>query len=156
MQSAEKYIVFPENIAYSYRMEKLLDKDVSIVLGKQKYATQISARNHQLIADEPKTAGGTDKGFAPYELLLASLGSCTAVTLRMYADRKEWDLQQIDVQLNMEQEITKEGKHTVFLRQLKLKGDLDDKQKERLLAIAKQCPVAKILNGEIEIQSQLV
>ncbi len=137
-------------------MEKLLEQAISITLGKQKYATQITARNHTLIADEPKEEGGSDTGFAPYELLLASLGSCTAITLRMYANRKEWDLQQIDVKLNIEQTSTKEGKHTVFHRDIKLKGNLDDKQKERLLAIAKQCPVAKMLNGQIEIKSQQV
>ncbi len=137
-------------------MEKLLEQGVSISLGKQNYATQIHARTHKLVADEPKKDGGTDTGFAPYELLLASLGSCTAITVRMYADRKEWDLQHIDVALNMEQETTKEGKHTIFFRELKLTGNLDQKQKERLLSIAKQCPVAKILNGRIEINSQLV
>jgi putative redox protein len=137
-------------------MEKLLEQGVSISLGKQNYATQIQARTHKLVADEPLKAGGTDTGFAPYELLLAGLGSCTAITMRMYADRKEWDLQHIDVKLNMEQETTTTGKHTVFSREIKLTGNLDDKQKERLLSIAKQCPVAKILNGQIEINSRLV
>lgn len=137
-------------------MEKLLEQDVHISLGTEKYTTQINVRTHTLIADEPTTIGGADKGFAPYELLLASLGSCTAITIRMYADRKEWDLKHIDVILNMEQEETKTGKHSVFHRALKLEGNLDIKQKERLLAIAKQCPVAKILKGQIEIESALV
>lgn len=137
-------------------MEKLLQNDVFVALGTEKYTTKITTRTHQLIADEPVDAGGVDKGLAPYELLLASLGSCTAITVRMYADRKEWDLQHIDVQLGLEQENTKTGKHTVFLRKLKLTGNLDEKQRERLLAIAKQCPVAKVLNGQIEIKSQLV
>ena len=137
-------------------MEKLLPNDVFIALGTEKYTTKITTRTHQLIADEPTVLGGVDQGFAPYELLLASLGSCTAITMRMYADRKGWDLQHIDVQLGLEQENTKEGKHTFFNRAIKLTGNLDEKQKERLLAIAKQCPVAKVLNGKIEIKSTLV
>ncbi len=137
-------------------MEKLLENDVRVALGEQKYTAQASARQHTLVADEPIKGGGSDLGFAPYELLLASLGSCTAITVRMYADRKQWDLQHIDVQLNMEQETTVHGKHTVFIRQLKLTGNLDDKQRQRLLQIAKACPVAKILGGKIEINSQLV
>jgi putative redox protein len=137
-------------------MNKLLKSDVQVALGRQKYTAQVYARGHVLIADEPIEDGGSDLGFAPYELLLASLGSCTAITLRMYADRKLWDLQHVDVQLNMEQESTEHGKHTVFTRRLKLTGNLDDGQRQRLLQVAKACPVAKILSGKIEINSQLV
>lgn len=137
-------------------MEKLLQQNVNISLGTEKYTSKINARTHELIADEPTDIGGADKGFAPYELLLASLGSCTAITMKMYAERKEWGLEAVDVSLNMEQEETKTGKHTVFLRTIKIQGNLDLKQKERLLAIAKQCPVAKILKGQIEIESMLV
>lgn len=136
-------------------MEKLLKQDVSIFLGAEKYTANVEARTHKIIADEPTDIGGADKGFAPYELLLASLGSCTAITLRMYADRKEWNLESVAVSLNMEQEETKTGKHTVFKRTIKLQGNLDSKQKERLLAIAKQCPVAKLLKGQIEIESSV-
>ena len=137
-------------------MEKLLENGVRIALGKEKYTTVAYARKHTLLADEPYGHGGSDMGFAPYELLLASLGSCTAITMRMYAERKRWDLQHVDVQLNMEQETTAEGKHTVFLRDVKLTGNLSDEQRQRLLQIAKACPVAKVLGGKIDIVSRLV
>lgn len=137
-------------------MEKLLENGVRIALGKEKYTAVAYARQHTLLADEPYSDGGSDMGFAPYELLLASLGSCTAITMRMYAERKQWDLQHVDVQLNMEQETTAEGKHTVFLREVKLTGNLSDEQRQRLLQIAKACPVAKVLGGKIDIVSRLV
>jgi putative redox protein len=136
-------------------MEKLLQTDVKVNIGHDKYAARIDTGNHQLVADEPVTKGGQDTGPAPYQLLLASLGSCTVITVKMYAERKGWDLQSVDVSLNMEQETTTEGKHTVFLRRLQLQGNLTDEQRQHLLKIAEKCPVAKLLTGKIEITSQL-
>ncbi|KAB2914263.1 MAG: OsmC family protein [Bacteroidetes bacterium] len=137
-------------------MEKLLDNDVKVFLGGEKYTTQIDTVNHVFLADEPENKGGFDKGPAPYQLLLASLGSCTAITVKMYAERKNWPLENVHVTLNMEQEDTPQGKHTVFIRKLHLAGALSQEQQERLLTVAKACPVAKILTGTIEIDSRLV
>jgi putative redox protein len=137
-------------------MEKLLETDVKISIGQEKYLAHINTGNHAIVADEPVAKGGKDAGPNPYQLLLASLGSCTTITVKMYAERKGWDLQSIDVALNMEQETTQEGKHTVFMRRLQLRGNLTDEQRQRLLQVAKACPVAKILTGKIEIDSQLV
>lgn len=136
-------------------MEKLLDNDVKVFLGGEKYTTQIDTVNHMFLADEPETKGGFDKGPAPYQLLLASLGSCTAITVKMYAERKNWTLENVHVTLNMEQEETPQGKRTVFIRTLQLNGTLSQEQQERLLTVAKACPVAKILTGTIEIDSRL-
>ena len=75
------------------------DKSVVVRVGREKYTTEIVARSHSILVDEPKKYGGKNAGMSPYELLLASLGSCTAITLRMYADKKEWDLREVKVHL---------------------------------------------------------
>ncbi|MDE3253748.1 MAG: OsmC family protein [Bacteroidota bacterium] len=114
---------------------------------------QVSIRNgrHEMKADEPMDLGGGDTGPTPDALLEASLASCTAITLRMYANRKNWSISSISVLVNLER---KEGK-TFFTRVIDLQGDLDPTQKNRLLEIAKACPVSKTLLGEINIDSQL-
>lgn len=116
-----------------------------------KYRVQLDNGRHLFGADEPVDKGGQDTAPAPDELLEASLASCTAITVRMYAERKQWALEQIDVAVNLERA---EGK-TVFTRNITLKGNLDAEQKERLLQIAKVCPVSKTLTGSIEINTAM-
>jgi putative redox protein len=87
--------------------------------------------------------------------LLASLGSCSVITLKMYAQNKKWDLISVDVKLNIEQVQKENEKITVITRKISLSGNLDSEQKERLLAVAKACPVAKTLTGTVEIESSL-
>lgn len=115
------------------------------------YRVQLQNGRHEFAADEPMDNGGTDTGPAPDELLEASLASCTAITLRMYADRKEWKLTTIEVTVSLERKDNK----TIFTRSIQLEGDLDETQRERLLQIAKACPVSKTLLGEIAINSHL-
>lgn len=115
------------------------------------YRTEITARSHVLVADEPMKLGGTDAGPAPYEFLLASLGACTSITLRMYASRKSWPLAGLDVDLAL----VTEGEARRIDRRITLHGDLDATQRERLLEIANSCPVHKLLTGAIDIQSRL-
>ncbi len=130
---------------------------VKVTIGLEKYTTQLYAGNHHFIGDEPAEYDGADLGPAPYDFLLGSLGSCSAITIRMYADRKEWNLEGVEISLGMEKE-KKEGNDfiTHITRNVKLIGDLDDKQKDRLLKIADACPVAKILKNEIRVASNLV
>ncbi|HCL06704.1 MAG TPA: hypothetical protein DHW64_12415 [Chitinophagaceae bacterium] len=116
-----------------------------------KYRVQLDNGRHLFGADEPEEKGGQDTAPAPDELLEASLASCTAITLRMYADRKQWNLEQVEVEVNLERV---EGK-TVFTRNIILKGNLEEEQKERLLQIAKLCPVSKTLSGTIEIKTSI-
>lgn len=131
--------------------------------GASGYRTQILAGPHEFVADEPVKNGGEDAGPDPYGLLLAGLGSCTSMTLRMYADRKEWPLEEIRIDLEHERVHaddcadceTGQGKVDVITRRLSLSGDLSDDQRQRLLEIADRCPVSKTLTSETIIHSEL-
>jgi putative redox protein len=106
---------------------------------------------HSWAADEPIADGGTDTGPSPTELLEASLAACTAATLRMYADRKQWPLATAKVTVHAELQ----AGVTHLYRTLTFGGELTHEQRERLLQIARQCPVSKMLTGEIRIESDL-
>ena len=105
-----------------------------------------------IIADEPVEKGGKDTGFSPKELLTASLSACTSATLRMYIDKKGWDIPEIKVETEL---IEMEGK-TLFVRKLEFIGTIDEDQKKRLVLVANACPVHKILSGTIEIETELI
>lgn len=123
-------------------------------IGKEHYATEIkSPTGNIVIADEPKAIGGKDLGFAPQELLIAALAACTSATLRMYADRKGWDLEKVLVDISLERD--ESDSKTIINRQLQFEGTLDEKQRERLVAIANRCPVHKILSQPIEIHTNV-
>jgi len=123
-------------------------------IGKEKYKITItSPSGNVLIADEPEDTGGKDLGFSPNELLASALAACTSATLRMYADHKQWDLQ--EVKLNVELDYNKEAGQTLITRTITLVGELDEQQRARLLAVANACPVHKILTHEIEIRTEL-
>ncbi len=108
--------------------------------------------DHFYLADEPVSLGGKDLGPAPYELLASALGACTVMTLRMYADLKKWDLKGLNVEVSYRKEDSDDGKSKVdmFTREIEFIGDLDEKQRERMLAIANKCPVHKTLSSTIE------
>lgn len=121
------------------------------VIGTTGYATDIVVGgHHRLIADEPVSGGGTDAGPAPYDLLVASLGACTAITLRMYADRKGWQLASLAVDLR----IVRAGEGMRIERTLAIEG-LDAEQKARLAEIAEKTPVTLTLKGGIPIHTTL-
>lgn len=115
------------------------------------YSVKLQNGRHEFSVDEPKDLGGGDTGPAPDELFEASLASCTAITLRMYADRKKWPVAEINVTVDVERVGTK----TVFTRSIQINGGIDEAQRQRLLEIAKACPVSKSLLGEIEINSEI-
>ena len=124
---------------------------------------EIRAGQHVFIADEPLEAGGTDEGPGPYELLLAALGACTSMTLQIYARRKQWALEKVEVSLSHDRIyaqdcaecVTKEGKITRIERYISLTGELSDEQKNRLLEIAQRCPIHRTLTSEILIKDYL-
>ncbi|MGK9116635.1 OsmC family protein [Olivibacter jilunii] len=134
----------------------MAEVNVTVTIGKERYKTEVSNGRNIVIADEPESMGGTDQGLGPKELLLSSLGSCTAITLRMYADRKQWDLQEVIITVKMEVVPSSHQQTTYIKNHIKLIGNLDDDQRQRLLQIAELCPVHKILSNPIVIDSNLV
>ncbi len=135
-------------------MGNLIEKDIVGHIGTQKYLCTINWRNGQLIMDEPLSNEGKDLGSDPFSTLLASLAGCTLATLRMYIDRKGWDIPEITISLNATQE--SEGElETIFSRQISFSKDIPNEQKERLLLIADKCPVSKILKGKVTINTML-
>jgi putative redox protein len=124
---------------------------VTAIIGKEHYRTELLVSGKTVIADEPEELGGTDAGPAPGEFLMMSLASCTAITLRMYADRKKWDVSKIKVEVASEKADSK----TIFVREISLEGSLDESQRQRLLQIANSCPVHKTLTNPIEINTNL-
>jgi putative redox protein len=120
-------------------------------INQSHYQTVIEIDHHVFISDEPIKAGGKDEGPNPQGLLLASLGSCTAITLRMYIDRKMWVVDDITVNL----ELFKIDGTTLIEMQLNFTGELTDEQKKRLVQIADACPIHKMLTGKIIIETGL-
>jgi len=135
-------------------------KEVIAKIGRDKYRTVLTNGTHQVIGDEP-TPYGTDEGPDPYSFLLMSLGGCVAMTIRMYADRKKWDLENVEVQLSQERVYqkdceeceSKDGYVHHIEKKVKLTGNLDEKQRARLMEIADRCPVNKTLLNEIKIKT---
>lgn len=115
------------------------------------YRVKLQNGRHEFSADEPKDIGGEDTGPTPDELLEASLASCTAITLRMYAERKKWPVAEIMVTVELERKDNK----AIISRKIVINGTVDEEQRQRLLEIAKACPVSKTLLGEIEINSHI-
>lgn len=130
----------------------------------QGFLNNINANGHQLVADEPIALGGTNLGPSPYDLLASALGSCTAMTLNMYARHKNLDVSEVLVQVKHErihaQDCvdceTQVGKIDVFKREISIQGKLDEAQHQRMLEIADRCPVHKTLENEIKIETALV
>ncbi len=127
------------------------------------FVQEIVAGRHQLRSDEPVSVGGTDTGATPYDLLLAALGSCTSMTVGMYARRKQWPLMRVTVRLSHSRVHardcavcdTEEARLSVIERDVELDGPLSRAQRDRLLAIANRCPVHLTLTSRIEVRTTL-
>lgn len=156
------------NWAYRYlnlheKPRLLTDKEVVVRTGGKGYTSEILAGKHSLLADEPAEVGGDDLGPSPYDYLLASLGACTSMTLRMYADRKKWDLKEVRVHLEHYKDYPEDAgqmddpksKLDHIDREIEMEGNLDDSQRQRLFEIANKCPVHRTLHSEIIVKSKL-
>ena len=124
-------------------------RNVKARWAKGKFAQDAEVAGHRIRSDEEVEKGGEDTGATPHELLLAALGSCTAMTLKVYAERKGWPLEDVNVTLNA---VNGEGAY-IITRQVALHGNLDAEQRQRLLEIADKCPVHRTLSGEITINT---
>jgi putative redox protein len=134
-------------------MKYKFEKPVAGEIGLVKYRCTIAWRNGKFIADEPLSSGGRDEGPDPHTLFLSSLVSCTLITLRMYIDRKNWDIPAISVEANLFQNRKEDKLVTYIDRDIKLLSTVNDEQREKLTEIAKSCPISKILEGEIFIRT---
>ncbi|MEE9118507.1 MAG: bifunctional alpha/beta hydrolase/OsmC family protein [Calditrichia bacterium] len=156
-QWAQRYINIPD--------EKKPETELQVVASlpdSEKFTTQIKAGKHFLVADEPESIGGNNFGPSPYELVSSALAACTAMTIRMYADRKEWPIEEVNVHIKHSKihaddcntcESSNASKIDKFLRVIEIKGDLDASQRKRLMEIADKCPVHRSLHSEIQIES---
>jgi putative redox protein len=133
-----------------------------VVCTESALCTEVKANGHDLVADEPPALGGSDAGPTPYDYLLTALGSCTAITVRMYADRKGWPLDTVTVRVehgrihakDCEECETKSGRIDRVELELELEGPLEAEQRERLREIADKCPVKRTLGSEMLIETR--
>ena len=130
--------------------------EVLVSIGETSYTTTISYEDLNILADEPIEVGGQNKGLAPTQLLLSSVGACKAITMRMYANRKEWKVDKIDIQVSSEVQRSEQQQTTYIKCNIFIEGDLDEEQKKRLYAIGEKCPVHKMLMNPIVIESNLI
>lgn len=157
----ERYFESKPNLMLDTKGEQLV---AHLNLLEDNFTTSIQTEKHAMIADEPESIGGDDFGPSPYEYLNASLAACTVMTLKMYAERKQWDLKEVFVYLSyskrhsdeLEIDIDKPGYLDFIDKKLKFVGDLDDKQKSRLKEIASRCPVHRTIASEVIFNTELI
>ena len=128
---------------------------ISAQIDTRLYRTEVqSASGNIMISDEPQILGGKNLGLNPTELLAASLASCTVITLRMYINRKQWDVSDIKVKIDFERD--SERNVSLFTRKIEVIGEVDETQRQRLETIANSCPIHKTLTHSIEIKTTLI
>lgn len=159
---AARYI-FDEGLEQPVQKERG-SRDVLVKeTGGSRYENRVMIGDHHFIADEPVEVGGGGRGPDPYEYVTAGLGACTSMTIRMYANRKDWPLESVSVRLTHEKDYAEDCEHCeenrkvdVFDRTITLKGDLTEDQRARLLEIADRCPVHRTLHEPVEVRTRLV
>ncbi len=125
------------------------------VLLNKNYLAESKMRNHIVVIDEPVEVGGDDNGPTPIEYLLSAIGSCVAITLRMYAEHKGWDLGKITVDVSQETETTPDGIKKSLLENISFENEITNDQRKRLLNIAGKCPVVKMVKTETMIETAI-
>lgn len=135
-----------------------------IHLGKTGYKTEITCGDHHFIADEPESVGGTNQGPTPMQMLVGALGACMAITVRLYAERKKWPLEGVEIDVNLErfagQDYAAYTGDSLFVHEIKNRivfhGPLDDNQREKLLEIVNKCPVHRVLEHPVFFIDELL
>ena len=141
-----------------------MNRGVSLESGSARYLQNISIGSHRILADEPSDSGGADLGPNPYELLMAALGACTSITVRMYAERKKWPLEGVRIGLSCAkvhaQDSAESDARPVLIDRIELEialvGDLTEDQRTRLLEIANHCPVHRTLTSQVQVVTRSV
>jgi len=141
-----------------------MSRSVSVTSGSTRFVQNVSVGTHVFQADEPREHGGTDAGPDPHELLLAALGACFAITVQMYADRKQWPLEAVHVDLsfakvpaeNRSDSDTKSGMVDGIEMGISFSGDLSEEQESRLLEVGGKCPIHRIVTSPVPIQTKLL
>ena len=138
--------------------------EVQVAEGNRRFLRDVYSDDHRWLADEPKRMGGDNLGPDPYEHLLAALGTCTSMTIRMYANRKSWPLTDVVIDLSHDRIHAKDCEECedlpegsmleILARRIRLEGDLDAEQRQRLMEIADRCPVHRTLEGQLEIRTE--
>jgi len=160
---AGRYLDLPDESDITRMPRGSIDNRVTVSTGAEGFRSEIFANGFPLVADEPLAYGGSNEGPSPYEYLLVALGACTAMTVQMYARRKGWPLEEAVVRLSHHKIHAddcrdcdeKVRKIDMFERELELRGELDDVQRQRLLEIAEMCPVHRTLTGTVRIETTL-
>lgn len=158
---AKRYLTLRERVAENLKTEHQVLASLDTI---DAFTTQMKVGTHSMLADEPKSFGGNDFGPSPYEFVSAGLAACTVMTLQMYAKRKSWPLENVEVHISYskihaqdcENCETNSSKIDIFRKEIRFTGALDDKQKKRLLQIADKCPVHKTLHSEVQVITTLV
>ena len=151
---AQRYVKLPEE------NELKTDHQIVAQIGSEGFTTEIKAGIHSMLADEPKSIGGDNLGPTPYGYLLSALGSCTAMTMRMYADRKGWKIDHINVHLSHTKDHCEHcmdsekpnARIDVINRKIEIVGDLTDDQRKRMMIIADKCPVHRTLHNTVGVR----
>ncbi|TVZ55236.1 putative redox protein [Lutibacter sp. Hel_I_33_5] len=133
----------------------MASKVSKVTLTNKKYLAEVQMRNHFAVIDEPLKSGGGDTAPTPVEYLLTAIGGCVSITLRMYAERKGWDLGKIHVEVSQKEELTKDGIKKSLVEEISFENEVTEEQKSKLLIIAGKCPVAKMVKGETAIESKI-
>ena len=155
---ATRYLDLPKE-----KTKLITNEQVVVQTGRDKFTTQIKMGKHTITADEPESVGGNDFGASPYELLLAGLGACTTMTMKMYANRKGWEVDNITVHLSHEKRHADDyqdsenptAKLDHIDKTIEIEGNLDEKQRQRMLNISKKCPVHRTLQSDIVINTEM-
>lgn len=125
------------------------------ILTTSNYFAEATMRNYKAAIDVPINKGGNNKGPTPVEYLLTAIGSCVAITIRMYAERKNWDVGEVTVNVIQKEELTSEGIKKTLIEEISFENEITEKQRVKLLEMAGKCPVAKMVKGATPITSKI-